>query len=416
MSHFGIICPPVAGHINPFAALGRTLINRGHRVTVFQVAEFESRVRSEELEFAAIGREHFPPGTLAQSIATLAGLSGVKSLKYAVECECRISRLILEFAPDAIRAAGIDGLLVDQNEPAGATVAEHLKLPFVSVCTSLPLNREPLIPPPFVGWGWRDSQWARLLNKGGYGISDHFISPIQKILNQYRRRWNLPSLRTPDDSFSSSAQLAQMPREFDFPRERLPSGFHYLGPWFDHFSSKIPFPFEKLDQRPLIYGSLGTLQRKDSHYFGLIAQACVGLDAQLVLSLGDTSGAEIPTLPGNPLVVNYAPQTELLSRAALTITHAGMNTTQQSLYFGVPMIAVPLAHDQPAIAARIGRTGAGIVIPPRKLSCAGLRAAVELILPQNSSYRKHAQRLQEAIRQAGGLKGAADIVEQVVRH
>src|SRR5882757_2471990 len=142
MSHFGIICPPVPGHINPFAALGRALIRRGHRVTVFQVAEFESRVRSEELEFAAIGPEHFPPGALAQSITKLAGLSGIKSLKYAIECERRISHLILEFAPDAVRAAGIDGLLVDQNEPAGATVAEHLKLPFVSVCTSLPLNRE----------------------------------------------------------------------------------------------------------------------------------------------------------------------------------------------------------------------------------------------------------------------------------
>jgi UDP:flavonoid glycosyltransferase YjiC (YdhE family) len=92
-----------------------------------------------------------------------------------------------------------------------------------------------------------------------------------------------------------------------------------------------------------------------------------------------------------------------------------MNTTQQSLYFGVPMIAIPLAHDQPAIAARLGRTGAGIVIPPRQLSRARLRAAVELILPLSSSYREQARRLQGAIRQAGGLERAADIVEQVVR-
>jgi MGT family glycosyltransferase len=136
------------------------------------------------------------------------------------------------------------------------------------------------------------------------------------------------------------------------------------------------------------------------------------LDAQLVLSLGDVSGADVPTLPGNPLVVNYAPQTELLSRAALTITHSGMNTTQQSLYFGVPMIAIPLAHDQPAIAARLGRTGAGIVIPPRQLSHSRLREAVELVLLRNSSYRQQARHLQEAIRQAGGLNRAADIVEQ----
>ena len=415
MSHIGIFCPPVTGHLDPSAALGRALIGRGHRVTMFQVAELESRVRSAELEFVALGPDRFPPGTLAQSVARLAALHGISSLKYAVECECRMAQLILECAPDAVGRAGVDALLVDQNEPAGATVAEHLKLPFVSMCTSLPLNREPLIPPPFVDWDWRDSGWARLRNRVGYAISDHFIQPIQDTLNRYRRPWNLPVLKTPDDSFSRAAQLAQMPDAFDFPRAQLPSGFHYLGPWFDHFSSKIPFPFEKLDGRPLIYASLGTLQSRHSRYFGLIAEACAGLDAQLVLSLGDAGGKDVPTFPGNPLVVNYAPAIELLSRAALTITHAGMNTTMQSLHYGVPMIAIPLAHDQPAIAARLTRTGAGVVIPPRQLNSARLRSAVELVLPRDSSYRASAGRLREAIQQAGGRERAADILEAAIR-
>jgi zeaxanthin glucosyltransferase len=257
MSHIGIFCPPIAGHINPFASLGRTLIGRGHRVTMFQVAELESKIRSEQLEYAPLGPEIFPAGSLTQSIEKLAVLGGITSLKYAVECACRVAHLILEFAPDAIRTAGIDALLIDQNEPAGGSVAEHLDLPFVSVCTSLPLNREALIPPPFVGWAARSSEWARLLNTIGYTVSDYFITPIQKILNKYRRRWKLPPLRTPDDSFSHLAQIAQMPREFDFPRTRLPSEFHYLGPWLDSFTPTVPFPYEKLDGRPLIYGSLG---------------------------------------------------------------------------------------------------------------------------------------------------------------
>ena len=131
MSHLGIFCPPIAGHINPLASLGRTLMRRGHRVTMFQVAELESKIRSEQLEFIPLSPEIFPAGSLRQSIEKLAALSGIASLKYAVECACRVSRLILEFAPDSIRAAGIDALLIDQNEPAGGSVAEHLDLPFV---------------------------------------------------------------------------------------------------------------------------------------------------------------------------------------------------------------------------------------------------------------------------------------------
>ena len=415
MAHFGIVCPPIPGHINPLAALGRTLTSRGHRVTFFHVAELEPKILAARLEFAPLGADHFPPGTLAKSVDHLATLTGTQSLKFAIQGAVRISELILEFAPAAIAASGIHALLVDQNEPAGATVAQHLRLPFASICTSLPLNREPLIPPPFAPWGWSDSPLAALRNRLAYAVSDHFIAPIQAVLNRYRRRWNLPALRIPDDSFSLTAQLAQMPREFDFPRSRLPAGFHYLGPWFDAAAPPVPFPFDRLDGRPLIYGSLGTLQRKDSHYFALMAEACAGLDAQLVLSLGDSTGSKIPDLPGNPLVVNYAPQTELLRRAALTITHSGMNTTQQSLAFGVPMVAIPLAHDQPAIAARTARTGAGIVIPPAKLTPARLRAAVQQALAPGNPFKASADRMSQAIQRAGGLSRAADLAEQLLQ-
>lgn len=421
MPHFGIICPPISGHVDPFAALGRTLIRRGHQVTVFHVSDLEPKVRSEGLDFCAIGGAHFPPRTLNESVAKVAKLKGIASLKYVIECECRISNLILEHGPQAIRQAGVDALLVDQNEPAGASVAEYLEVPFASVCTSLPLNREPQIPPPFVGWSYASSLMGRLRNGIGYAMADRFIAPIQRTLNHHRKRWNLPPLRTPDDSFSRLAQIAQVPREFDFPRLSLPPTFHYVGPLFDDRSSRVPFPFEKLDGRPLVYGSLGTLQSKDHEYFRVMAEACSGFDVQLVLSLGQINTQSVPHLPmpmpGNPIVVNYAPQTELLSRAVATIIHSGMNTTQQSLYFGVPIVAIPLTHDQPAIAARLARTGAGIVIPSGKLTCARLRAALGSILAKDSSHQLRARQMREASRNAGGLDRAADIVELILtRH
>ena len=420
MSHIGIVCPPIPGHLNPFCTLGRALISRGHQITVFHVSDVGPMIRAEGLGFVALGESRFRAGTLKESVAKLAELQGMKSIQFAIECECRISSLILEDGPDAFRMAGLDGVLVDQNEPAGASVAEHLGLPFVSVCTSLPLNREASIPPPFVGWRYDNSAFARIRNRIGYAISDRFIAPIQRTLNQYRRQWNLALLKTPDDSFSRIAEIAQMPREFDFPRERLRPTFHYCGPWFDKESSRVAFPFERLDGRPLIYGSLGTLQRKDSRYFQIMAEACAGLDAQLVLSLGGQAagtegGAAAPALAGNPIVVNYAPQLDLLARASVTITHSGMNTTQQSLYFGVPLIAIPLTHDQPAIAARLERTGAGIVIPPGKLDVKGLRGAIRSVLPSDSNYRGSAQRMRGAIAGAGGVERAAEIAEAAIQ-
>lgn len=407
--HFGVVCPPIPGHVNPLAAVGRALIRRGHRVTLFHVPDLESHARAEGLAFVALGAGDYPPGTLRETTIRMGQLSGRASLRFAVTGACRLAELILRDGPEAMRTAGVDAVLADQNEPAAASVAEHLGLPFVSVCTSLPLNREPEIPPPFVGWNYSDSPLARLRNRVGYAVADHLVAPIQAALNRYRRQWNLRPLKAPDDSFSPVAQIAQMPREFDFPRKRLSAAFHYLGPWFDRSLAPVPFPFDKLDGRPLVYGSLGTLQSKDSRHFRTMAEACASLDVQLVLAVGKGGGKPVGHLPGNPVVVDYAPQLDLLSRAAATITHAGMNTTQQSLYFGVPLVAVPLTHDQPAIAARLARTGAGIVIPPSRLDSVRLRGALQSILRQDSACRAQAQELKEACLRAGGVERAADI-------
>ena len=154
-----------------------------------------------------------------------------------------------------------------------------------------------------------------------------------------------------------------MPREFDFPRERLPEGFDYLGPFLDGGVdgelAASSFPFDRLDGRPLVYASFGTLQSGAGDYFQRFAEACAPLDVRLVMATG-SSALSSRKFPGDPVVVDFVPQMEVLPKTSLAITHAGLNTVMQSLACGVPMVAMPMTHDQPAIAARLSRTGAGI--------------------------------------------------------
>ena len=110
----------------------------------------------------------------------------------------------------------------------------------------------------------------------------------------------------------------------------------------------VAFPWDHLDGRPLIYASLGTLQNGSEAIFRTITDACAGLGAQLLISLGGgLDPARLGKLAGDPLVVRVAPQLEILKRAALVITHAGLNTVLESLSEGVPLVAVPLGNDQP---------------------------------------------------------------------
>ncbi|MBV8887793.1 MAG: hypothetical protein JO235_27875, partial [Chroococcidiopsidaceae cyanobacterium CP_BM_RX_35] len=226
--------------------------------------------------------------------------------------------------------------------------------------------------------------------------------------------WHLPTYQSPDEYFSQLAQISQQPAEFDFPRVALPKCFHYTGPLRNPSPQAVAFPYERLNGQPLIYASLGTQQNTKAGLFHQIAAACEGLEAQLVISHGGgMSAAAIQTLPGSPLVVSYAPQLELLSRAKLTITHAGLNTVLDSLSNGVPMVAIPITYEQPAIAARIRWTNTGEVISLQSLTVPKLRALVQQLLTSDS-HTKNAHQLKTSIQQAGGVNRAADIIEQAI--
>src|SRR5262249_18838543 len=128
----GILSFSSPGHYYPLTALGRRLQARGHEVVYFQVADLERPIRAAGLQFRQIGREDFPPGSLRARDEELGKLTGLAALRYGLR-EIRLkSMMLFRDAPDAIRDEGIDALIVDQIEPAGGTVAEHLGLPFVS--------------------------------------------------------------------------------------------------------------------------------------------------------------------------------------------------------------------------------------------------------------------------------------------
>jgi MGT family glycosyltransferase len=212
---------------------------------------------------------------------------------------------------------------------------------------------------------------------------------------------------------STLAQIAQLPESLEFDVPGRPAVLHYTGPFVDAGQRPpVEFPWEWLDGRPVIYASLGTMQNGSETIFRTIAEACTGLNAQLVISLGGGLEPErLGALAGDPIVVRYAPQLELVKGAAVVITHAGLNTVLESLSEGVPLVALPLGNDQPGVAARVKARGAGLVIPQQKLTAKKLRAAVRSVL-ENEKYRDAAQWLKNAFRKADGLNRAADVIEE----
>ncbi|MCU1321220.1 MAG: glycosyltransferase, family [Acidobacteriaceae bacterium] len=383
---------------------------------IFGIADTEAVVRAAGIEFHRIGAEDYPPGTLRKLDEQLAELKGIAAFRFTLERIRNSTRMILRDGPQAVRTANVEALLVDEAEFAG-NVADHLGLPWISLAFIPPLLPDDRFPPFWFGWAAGQDRISRLRNR----LAIHFLlriaTPIFLEVNQQRNAWGLKPYTSPEDGLSSLAQITQLPEALEFViRGKKPAGLHYTGPFLHaQLRPVVDFPWDRLDGRPLIYASLGTLQNGSEAIFRTITDACAGLDAQLVISMGGgIDPARLGKLAGDPLVVRFAPQLELLKRAALVITHAGLNTVLESLSEGVPMVAIPLANDQPGVAARLKARGACVVVSRYRLNPARLRKAVTLVL-QDSQYREAAQVLQRAIQQLNGPDRAADLIEQVLK-
>jgi MGT family glycosyltransferase len=419
MAHFAILTPHDAGHLYPLGAIGTELVRRGHQVTVIARPKAAPLVEQMQLGFRGIDTDQIPwPSSFLLWLAFSAFGAGWK-IGFR-DSFVHSAQAVLELVPPIFKELSVDGAIVDQVIAGGGTAAERAGVPFVTVCTAPPWNVDVSQPPPFTLWPYKTGMAARLRNRCGYAGWWWFIAPTLRMINRYRKRWGLRRYSSMDESYSQLAQISQLFPEFDFPRGAAPKCFHYVGALAaDRQYTTDGFPWDRLDGRPIVYASLGTIaDPMNRPVYPKIAAACQGLPAQLVLARGkwteDEGGREATyDLPGDPLVVDYAPQLALLDRAAVLITHAGLNTTLESISRGVPIVALPRSADQPGNAARIAHSGAGLCSPFHHGTPDELRGVIERVLGE-SRFRERAEALRQAMIAAGGPRRAADIAEQAL--
>jgi MGT family glycosyltransferase len=103
----------------------------------------------------------------------------------------------------------------------------------------------------------------------------------------------------------------------------------------------------------------------------------------------------------------------VLARAQAFVTHGGMNSLMESLYFGVPMVVVPQMVEQRVNAHRVAELGLGVTLPPEALTVDALREAVERV--DQSDVRERVKNMRRIVREAGGAKRAVDAILEFSR-
>ncbi len=416
MAKIGMITFPGSGHVYPMAALGRNLMDRGHQVTFFNLLDMEQSIGEAGIPFRAYGTKEFPVGSVGQFDRQIATMQGSAALKTFVAREAETCRLQLTELPSMFAKEGLDLLLVDFVEGGALTAAEHVGLPAISVCLIPPVMNEASAPPPFFGWRYRTGRLARARNWFGNRLAALALRPVLKVIARQRAAWKLPKRTGLSVFYSPRLTITQMPELLDFPRKRWPVHFLHTGPFIDkRVRTPVPFPWERLNGKPVVYASMGTLQNGVVPVFEAILKAVASFDVQLVLSTGDTIAVEALIVhAGSAVIVNRAPQLELIQRADLVITHAGLNSSLEALTHGKPMVAIPVASDQPGVARRLERLGVAEVVPVAKVSVRRLKAALKKVF-NDKRYRERALEVQKELAALHGLDRAASIIDETLQ-
>jgi len=418
----GFVSLPVSGHLNPMTALARKLQSRGNEVLFIGVPDAEPAVRAANLDFVPFCEKEYPAGAFNKHWSKIATLHGPEVARYT--CRELMPDLVesaLEHLSEKIAETGVEALVFDTIQFFIELVPMRLGMPYIHIWNVLNMDLSGSTPPIFFSWPpYEKTPEAEVSARKAEGMKfiDELLGPLGAIANSYAENHGMQiDFSDPTATTSKLAVISQMPKEFDFPISTWPQQFHYAGPFHDgEGREQTPFQWERLTGEPLIYASMGTLVNGLANVYRTILKAVEPLvGIQLVLSVGNNIDVKhLEPLPSNAIVVRKAPQIELLKRAALCLTHAGLNTTLEALAQGVPMVAIPIGYDQPGVAARIAHHGVGEFIEVGHLTVERLTELILKVL-KNTDYSNRAQYFRNVIAENRGLDVAANLIEDAFR-
>ena len=390
MATIVFFCIPAHGHTNPTLNVVRELKARGHRVVYYSYDEFREKIEDAGAEFVSCNGNDAQLNLTKEEGAKIGAdlaLSTRVLVDTTLSLDGPVCRDMERLKPDCIVA--------DSMAVWGKAVAKKLGIPFVCSTTTFAFNKESAKIMPhslketfsmILSMGKVNAQVKRL-QQAGY--------PVKSVLDLIGSDESVPTVVYTSPLFQPSA-------------ETFPEHFAFVGPSIRPARSQVVKTGEKL-----VYISMGTVHNDMLPLYRACVQAVKGTTWQVILSVGDQVDTQmLGALPGNVSVFPSVDQIAVLTAADVFLTHCGMNSANEGLYFGVPLVTLPQTSEQSGVAARAEQLGAGLRL--RETTPDAIRAALENAM-DDPSYRENAQKIGASFRAAGGTKAAADCIGRCLR-
>jgi MGT family glycosyltransferase len=385
MSKIVFFSIPAHGHTNPTLPVLSELVSRGHDVWYYSFLEFKEKIEGLGAKF--IPCDEFLPLMSQQELNRKVGKDFAALIEMIVDTTIALDEKVCT----ELRGFQPDCIVSDSLCFWGKLFAKKLGIPYICSTTTFAFNQYTAklikrsikeILGMITGMP-RINKKMQLLRSHGYEV-DSFISIIQND--------------------NETDTIVYTSKEFQPMATTFSDRYAFVGPSIRQF----PQLLEERKNRRFIYISLGTVLNQNKDFYQNCIKAFANSSYDIMMSVGEkTEITSLGRIPDNFTVKNSVDQIAILQKADVFITHCGMNSVNESLYYGVPMVLFPLHSEERVVADRVAELGAGIKLKgnrPKYLA----KAVADVLVDR--TYLDNVQKLSENFRNTGGAVVAANVI------
>ncbi len=400
---------PATGHINPTIGLIAALMQRGEDIIVVNTEATRGRYTPTDARFIA-----YP--ALDGAVEKLNERAQGGELPDNALALAELAEKLIPWTLETMRAEAPDYIILDSLTGWAKQAALLLGLPTVTTHSIFAVSLRSMKIP------------VREFTRLAFG----FIKRQPQYGRIARRTWHATGAKPLGlpNVFSATGDLnivftsaAFQPGSTSF----VPA-FKFVGPIIAPRPDTTNFPLKSLANHPIIYISLGTINNTNVEFYRACFDALRNHPGQILMVIGpNVDRAALGTPPPNFTLATFVPQLEVLPRVDLFITHGGMNSVHEALWFGVPMVVVPQQQEQLMVGMRVAKSGAGVVLVGNPTAAQIRNAVWQILLSEriydnaydyrfgSNPYQVAAADLGNSLKQAGGADRAADEIIKFTR-
>ena len=390
MSKIVFFCIPAHGHTNPTLGVVRELISRGHQVFYYSYNMMREKIEATGATFVSCD-EYDQEQRLDAKDAVRVGKDWAFSTQILVDTTLALDDTVCEH----MRELNPDCIVADSMAVWGKAVALKLGIPFVSSTTTFAFN-----------------QYSAKIMKQSLRQMFGMIFSMTKINKNLKRLqekgYPVKSVLDIIQNDNNTDTIVYTSPEFQPCSETFSDKYVFVGPSI----RPIENIFEKKSDK-LIYISMGTVINDSTEFYKKCIEALANKKYQVIMSVGNLINIEdLGAVPYNITISRFVDQIAVLSQADVFLTHCGMNSVNESLYYKVPLVMYPQTSEQDGVATRVEQLGAGIRL--KYVNAKSIKETIENVL-HTKSYYEQAAKISEGFHKCTGVKGAADKIEQMCK-